>query len=80
MLNAVRIWILLSAWLVGAGWILSALHQLNRAGYAMVFALAGATVFFWCKKIIGHRGNFFCAPGENFTAAAGLRCRCCSWH
>jgi hypothetical protein len=36
----VRIWILLSVLLAGSGWILSALHQLNRTGYAVVFALA----------------------------------------
>ena len=47
MLWAVRLWILLSAMLVGAGWILSALHELNRTGYGIVFALA-ATAGFYC--------------------------------
>jgi len=51
MLTVVRCWILLSTLLVGAGWILSALHQLNRAGYAVVFALAGITAVIWRKKI-----------------------------
>ncbi len=37
----VRFWILLSALLVAAGWILSAVHQLNRTGYLVVFAFAG---------------------------------------
>ena len=41
MLMLVRVWILISALLVGAGWILSALHQLNRTGYGIVFTLAG---------------------------------------
>jgi hypothetical protein len=50
MLNAVRFWILLSTLLVGGGWILSALHQLNRAGYAVVFLLALPAVFSWWKK------------------------------
>jgi hypothetical protein len=50
MPNLVRFWILLSALLVGAGWILSGLHQLNRIGYAVVFALAGAAFFFWRRK------------------------------
>jgi hypothetical protein len=45
----VRAWILLSALLVGAGWILSAFHQLNRAGYAAVFALA-AVAFLLLRK------------------------------
>ena len=50
MLMAIRIWILLSTLLVGAGWVLSALHQLNRAGYAAVFAVAGIAAFFWQRK------------------------------
>jgi hypothetical protein len=50
MLIAVRFWILLSTLLVSAGWILSALHQLNRIGYGMVFALAGITAVFWQLK------------------------------
>lgn len=50
MLNAVRIWILLSTWLVSAGWILSALHQLNRVGYGVAFALTGIAAIFWWKR------------------------------
>jgi hypothetical protein len=50
MLNFVRFWILLSALLVSAGWILSALHQLNRIGYGIVFALAGIAFFLWQSK------------------------------
>jgi hypothetical protein len=44
MTLAVRAWILCCAWLCGAGWILSILHQLNRAGYAVLFAFTA--VFF----------------------------------
>jgi hypothetical protein len=55
MLFAVRIWILISVLLVSAGWILSALHQLNRVGYAAVFALAGIVFACWWRK------NNFCA-------------------
>lgn len=47
MLNIVRFWILLSTLLVASGWILSAIHQLNPAGYGMVFAVAGIAFFFW---------------------------------
>lgn len=48
MLNAVRAWILLSALLCGAGWVLSALHELNRGGYLVVFAIAAiAGVWRW---------------------------------
>jgi hypothetical protein len=50
MLNIVRIWILLSTLLVASGWILSALHQLNRLGYAAVLALAAIGMVFWFKK------------------------------
>jgi hypothetical protein len=39
MLNIVRIWILLSTLLAGGGWVLSASHQLHRAGYGMILAL-----------------------------------------
>jgi len=39
MMVAVRLWILLSTVLVAAGWILSALHELNRLGYAAVLLL-----------------------------------------
>ena len=47
MLIAVRIWILLSAMLVASGWILSAFHALNRAGYLIVFALVALAVLYW---------------------------------
>jgi len=46
----VRFWILASTLLVSAGWILSALHQLNRAGYAAVLAIAGIAIFFCRRK------------------------------
>jgi hypothetical protein len=44
MTLAVRAWIFCSAWLCGAGWILSALQQLNRGGYAVLFLVT--TIFF----------------------------------
>ena len=53
MLTIVRLWVLLSTLLVGAGWILSALHQLNRAGYGVVFALAGIAILVWRKNLRG---------------------------
>jgi len=39
MINLVKLWILGSTACVAAGWILSALHQLNLAGYAVFFFL-----------------------------------------
>jgi hypothetical protein len=50
MLNTVRIWILLSTLLVSSGWILSALHELNRAGYCVVFGLAAIACIFWQRR------------------------------
>jgi len=50
MLILVRSWILLSTLLVSAGWILSALHRLNRTGYGVALALAGIAVLFWQRK------------------------------
>jgi hypothetical protein len=51
MLIAVRAWILLSTLLVADGWILSALHALNRTGYLVSFALAVLLLLiFWRPK------------------------------
>ena len=50
MLNVVRFWILLSTLLAGGGWVLSAVHQLNRPGYGVLFAIAGVALFFWRRK------------------------------
>ncbi|HEY3763143.1 MAG TPA: hypothetical protein VGN23_15465 [Verrucomicrobiae bacterium] len=50
MIVVVRLWILLSALLVSAGWLLSALHELNRAGYLTVFLLGIALVIVWQRK------------------------------
>ena len=59
MLEAVRLWILLSTLLVSAGWILSALHQLNRPAYTAVLALAGIGLIFWLKKNGWPHAGFF---------------------
>jgi hypothetical protein len=50
MLTVVRAWILLSALLVSTGWILSALHQLNRTGYAVILTSAGIVFIYWQRK------------------------------
>jgi hypothetical protein len=50
MLNAVRVWILLSTLLVASGWILSAMHQLNPAGYGAVFVAAVIAMFLWQRQ------------------------------
>lgn len=43
-------WIVLCAFLHCAGWLLSAVHQLNLTGYALLFALGGAAFFLWQRK------------------------------
>ena len=50
VLNAVRIWILLSTLLVASGWILSAFHELNPLGYGAAFALAAVLFLVWKHK------------------------------
>lgn len=50
LLMAVRIWILLSAVLAGAGWILSAVHALNRVGYAVCLAFTALLLVVWWRK------------------------------
>lgn len=54
MLNAVRFWILISTLLVSSGWILSAFHQLNRKGYALVFGLAALAFISWQRRTGWH--------------------------
>src|SRR5690349_21866661 len=49
-LPLVRLWIWLSVFATVAGWTLSALGQLNRAGYAGFFGLAA--LFFWIGRRI----------------------------
>ena len=50
MPSFVVIWIWFCAYLNCAGWTLSALHELNARGYAVVFALGLAAVWFWKIK------------------------------
>lgn len=50
MFNAVKIWIWLSTLVVAAGWILSVFHELNLAGYGVVFGLAVIVFFFRQQK------------------------------
>ena len=41
----VKLWILLSVWASAAGWLLSALRQLNSIGYLLALALFGILMF-----------------------------------
>ena len=50
MSSPVVIWIWFCAYLNCVGWTLSALHQLNRPGYAIAFAVGLAAVWLWKKQ------------------------------
>src|ERR1700677_5064010 len=64
MLNAVKFWILLSSLLVSSGWILSALRELNRTGYVVVFVLAATAAVIWQRKTNWRPRK---SPGELFN-------------
>jgi hypothetical protein len=64
MLSVVRLWILLSTLLVSAGWILSALHQLNRLGYGIIFALTAIGLAYGRKKNGWLAGNKLMPAGH----------------
>jgi hypothetical protein len=51
---AVAIWIWCCAYLNLAGWTLSALHELNPAGYAVALLIGSAAWFFFRKKVSGN--------------------------
>jgi len=50
MTTAVRVWIWLSAWLCGAGWVLSAAHQLNARGYLLALVPTAAVLAWQLQK------------------------------
>jgi hypothetical protein len=53
----VRLWLWVSAFAVAAGWILSALGQLNRPGYTIFFAVFAVFLFFFRKELGFVSGN-----------------------
>ena len=50
MLNIVSLWVWFCAYLNCAGWLLSALHQLNATGYAVALAVWFGSLVVWWKK------------------------------
>jgi hypothetical protein len=50
MSTLVNFWILFSAFAVGAGWLLSAAHELNRFGYVVGLVLAAAAFALFFRK------------------------------
>ena len=54
MPSAAVIWIWFCAYLNCVGWTLSALHQLNRTGYACAFALGLGALLLWKQKTGAH--------------------------
>jgi hypothetical protein len=73
MLNAVKIWIWLSTWVVASGWILSVFHELNLAGYGMAFGFA-VILFFLCraKQVRPHYLPWFQPSRKRFLRMAPL--------
>ena len=53
----VRLWLWVSAFATAAGWILSALGQLNYTGYAVLFAAFTVFVFFFRRELGFDLGN-----------------------
>ena len=49
-LTPVTVWVMLCALLNAAGWILSAMGQLNLAGYSVILVLAGAATGWWWRQ------------------------------
>jgi hypothetical protein len=60
---AIAIWIWCCAYLNLAGWTLSALHELNPAGYSIAMLIGFAALFFWRKKTTEHFSPRICRPG-----------------
>lgn len=50
MPTAISIWVWICAYLNCAGWTLSALHQLNAAGYSFALLVGFAALLVWRKK------------------------------
>jgi hypothetical protein len=48
--SCVGVWIVCCAFFGGAGWILSALHQLNRAGYIVATGVLAVGLAWWWKN------------------------------
>ncbi len=64
-LRPVKFWIWLSALTSLAGWSLSALGQLNRAGYAVFFGV-GAVLIWWLRKTAVHKSPACAQPWQKF--------------
>src|SRR5271157_1455951 len=62
MIKLLKLWILASAACVSAGWILSALHQLNLPGYAACFFVFALGLAVSCQR------------GRRAARADGARC------
>src|SRR5208283_5248847 len=53
MPTAVLLWVWFCAWLNCAGWTLSALHELNAAGYTIALSIGFVGLWLWRKKSSG---------------------------
>ena len=67
-LPLVRIWIWVSVLASAAGWLLSALGQMNKVGYAVFGAVVLGGVWAWRKAPGGWRRNWGLAEGPDASA------------
>ena len=72
MLPCVRLWLWISAFASLAGWALSAAGQLNRAGYAVAFAVFAVFIFLRRKDLGFEPGNTF--RDGSFSMVGTPRC------
>ncbi len=54
----VAAWVVVCAWLNCAGWVLSALHQLNVAGYTVCFLVGAVAIFLFRKHLLPRWSGF----------------------
>src|SRR5271170_6275748 len=60
MPTIVLLWVWFCAYLNCAGWALSAIHQLNAGGYAVVLLIWFAALFVWRRKISAQIFPHYC--------------------
>jgi hypothetical protein len=62
MIRLISFWVCCCANFVCAGWVLSALHQLNASGFAVDLLVAMAALVLWRKKFPPIFGRKFIGP------------------
>jgi hypothetical protein len=63
------LWVLFCALCGCLGWILSAVHQLNRIGYGLAFCVALVVLFYFRDSVFSRRGRSFRKYRRRFSRA-----------